>query len=360
MSEVRADNKSDMAGATKQKVLIFVVCFNDEKSIEQVLKRIPNEIIDGARFDTEILIIDNHSSDRTFYAARDFASGQSKWKFTILYNPKSQGYGANHKIGFRYAIEHNFDVVVLLHGDNRYAPEYLPEMIGPVLDNRADAVFGSRMIRKSVVLKDGMPLYKWFGNQVLSFAQNRILKSHLSEFHSGYRAYSVHAIAAVPFEHNSDGFDFDTDIIIQFLDTGKRIAEVAVPTFYGSEIAGAHGLGYAIRVIHSSILSRVIRLGIYYHPKFDYEPATNYKYKSKFGYLSSHQFAYDQVRRGSTVIDIGCGPGFMAEAWLKRGSERFLLTVKSSRRRVNTHGSVWSQILTSTILTTIQERWIIY
>lgn len=303
----------------KQKVLIFIVCFNDEKSIERLLQKIPNEILDGSLFDTELLIIDNHSSDRTFFAARDFADGRPDLKFVILYNPKSRGYGANQKIGFRYAIDHGFDAIVLLHGDNRYPPNHLPEMLNPILRNGADAVLGSRMINRRKALKEGMPLYKWLGNCVLSFAQNMILKSRLSEFHSGYRAYRVKALASVPFEHNSDGFDFDTDIIIQLLDTGKQFTEVAVPTFYGSELAGAHGLGYAIRVLHSSILSRVMRLGIYYHPKFDYEPDTNYRYKPKFGYSSSHQYAYQQVRQNSTVIDIGCGPGFMAEALAKKG-----------------------------------------
>jgi glycosyltransferase involved in cell wall biosynthesis len=313
MTEINTDNNQPPSPAqTMKKVLIFIVCYNAEKSIEAVLDRIPRDLLENKDFYAEVLIIDNHSSDRTFYAASGYAGSRPQLKVTVLYNPQSQGYGANQKIGFRYAIEHGFDAVVLLHGDNRYAPERLPEMIGPILNNRADAVLGSRMIHRLAALKDGMPLYKWIGNQVLSFVQNRILGSHLSEFHSGYRAYSISAIALIPFEHNSNDFDFDTDIIIQFLGTGKRIIEVEVPTFYGNEIAGAHGLRYAMRVVRSSILSRVMRLGIYYHPRFDYELATNYRYKEKFGYRSSHQFALDQVAAGATVLDIGCGPGFMA------------------------------------------------
>jgi glycosyltransferase involved in cell wall biosynthesis len=313
MTEIDTDNTQQPSPTqTTKKVLIFVVCYNAEKSIEAVLDLIPRDLLENRDFYTEVLIIDNHSSDRTFYAASGYASNRPQLKVTVLYNPKSQSYGANQKIGFRYAIEHGFDVVVLLHGDNRYAPERLPEMIGPILDTKADAVLGSRMIHRLAALKDGMPLYKWIGNQVLSFVQNRILGSRLSEFHSGYRAYSTSAIASIPFEHNSNDFDFDTDIIIQFLDTGKRITEVTVPTFYSSEIAGAHGLRYVMQVVRSSILSRVMRLGIYYHPRFDYEPATNYRYKEKFGYRSSHQFALDQVAAGATVLDIGCGPGFMA------------------------------------------------
>jgi glycosyltransferase involved in cell wall biosynthesis len=315
---INSDNNTQTAKG--RKVLIFVVCYKAAGSIESVLDRIPQGVWNNERFDTEVLIIDDQSPDRTFYAAEDYSRRHPRRNLTVLFNPKNQGYGANQKIGFRYALEHRFDAVVLLHGDNRYAPERLPEMIGPILDNRADAVIGSRMMQRLTALKDGMPLHKWIGNQLLTFVQNRILKSRLSEFHSGYRAYSVNAIASIPFEHNSNGFDFDTDIIIQFLDTGKTITEITVPTFYGSEIAGAHGLRYAARVIYSSILSRVMRLGIYYHPKFDYEPNTNCKYSAKFGYPSSHQFAYEQVAQGSTVLDVGCGPGFMAEALAKKNA----------------------------------------
>ena len=321
LEAIATNNNNGISQAKGKKVLIFVVCYKAEDSIESVLGRIPADVWDNERFDAEVMVIDNQSPDRTFYAAENYSKLHPHRKVIVLFNPKYQGYGGNQKIGFRYAIERGFDAIVLLHGDNRYSPECLPEMLKPILETGADAVLGSRMIRRSVALKEGMPRHKWIGNQVLTFMQNRILGSRLSEFHSGYRAYSTKAIASVPFEHNSNDFDFDTDIIIQFLDTGKHIVEVAVPTFYGNEIAGAHGLRYAMRVLHSSILSRVTRLGIYYHPKFDYEPDTNCKYKAKFDYPSSHQFAYDQVRRGSTVIDVGCGPGFMAEALTKKAAK---------------------------------------
>ena len=316
------ENKREPVPATenKKKVLIFIVCYNAEGSIESVLDRISKDIWESKSFCTEILIIDDQSSDRTFYAAEDYASRRPERKLTILYNPKNQGYGGNQKIGYCYAMKNGFDAVVLLHGDGQYAPEYLGQMVQPILDGEADAVFGSRMIHRLDALKGRMPLYKWVGNQVLTFIQNHIMRSHLSEFHSGYRAYSVPALASVPFEYNSDHFDFDTDIIIQLLDTQKRIKEIPIPTFYGDEISRVNGIKYAIRIIRACILSRMMRLGIYYHPKFDYEPASNYRYKEKFGYPSSHRFALEQVRPGATVVDIGCGPGFMAaQLALKNG-----------------------------------------
>ena len=306
------ENNINNTQNSRKRILIFIVCFNDERTIRKVLERIPAQFHDARQYYTEILIIDNHSTDRTFQAAWDFAETRPDWKFVVLYNPKSRGYGANQKICFRYAVEHNFDAVVLLHGDNRYSPESLPEILKPILNDYADAVIGSRMINKKQALREGMPFYKWIGNQVLTFLQNFILKSKLSEFHSGFRAYNVKVLASIPYEHNSDDFDFDTDILIQMMDNNKPIKEISVPTFYGREISGAHGLLYCLRVLRSSILSRVTHLGIFYHPKFDYEPSSNIRYKEKFGFPSSHQFAFDSVRQGSTVLDIGCGPGFMS------------------------------------------------
>ena len=297
----------------KKKVLIFIVCYNAEKTIASVLDRIPVEVRENEGFDTEILVIDDQSLDRTSHAAEEFARRHSGWKLTLLYNPKNQGYGGNQKIGYHYAVKNGFDVVVLLHGDSQYAPERLPEMIAPILCGVAEVVLGSRMIHRADALKGRMPLYKWVGNIVLTFLQNRILKSRLTEFHTGYRAYGVSALASLPFEQNSNYYDFDTDIIIQMLDTGKRIREISIPTFYGDEISGVNGIKYAVRILLSCLLSRVMRFGIYYHPKFDYETDAADRYRSKFGYPSSHQYAFDEVAPGSTVLDIGCGPGFMAE-----------------------------------------------
>ena len=152
--------------------------------------------------------------------------------------PHESGLWGNQKLGYHYAIKHGFDVVVLLHGDGQYAPERLPEMLQPILDNQADVVFGSRMLNKADALRGGMPVYKWVGNQILTFLQNRMLKTKFAEFHTGYRAYSVPALASIPFQFNSNYFDFDTDIIIQMVDTEKRIVEIPIPTYYGMRFRG--------------------------------------------------------------------------------------------------------------------------
>ncbi len=306
-------NKSTTPDNNKKKVLIFIVCYNAEQSIESVLDRIPKDIWENKSFSTEILIIDDQSPDQTFYTAENYSRRYPEWNLTVLYNPKNQGYGGNQKIGYFYAIKKDFDAVVLLHGDGQYAPEYLGRMIQPILDGQADAVFGSRMVHRLDALKGRMPLYKWFGNQILTFIQNHIMKSHLSEFHTGYRAYSVATLKSIPFQYNSNYFDFDTDIIIQLIDTGNRIKEIPVPTFYGDEVSRVNGIKYAMQIISSCILSKLNKMGIYYHPKFDYQSSAQCHYEEKFGYQSSHQLALDKVRAEATVLDIGCGPGFMAK-----------------------------------------------
>jgi glycosyltransferase involved in cell wall biosynthesis len=304
----------------KQKVLIFVVCYNAEAFIESVLNRIPDEVWHNERFDTAVLIIDDESGDKTFERAIDYTHRNRERNITVLHNPANQGYGGNQKIGYHYAIRNQFDVVVLLHGDGQYAPEYLGHMVAPILDGRADVVFGSRMLKKFDALRGKMPLYKWVGNQILTFLQNRILQTRLSEFHTGYRAFRVAALANIPFMHNSNYFDFDTDIIIQLLDTGQRMLEIPIPTFYGDEVSRVNGFRYGALIVRTCLLSRVMRFGIFYHPRFDYAQPDGTFYRPKFGYPSSHQFAVNHVCPDTTVLDIGCGPGFMAQALAGAGA----------------------------------------
>lgn len=302
-----------------KKVLLFVVCYNAEHTIEPVLNRIPDSVWDSPQYQTEILIIDDQSPDKTFNQAEEYRQKHPNRKITVLYNPKNLGYGGNQKVGYHYAIKYNFDVVVLLHGDGQYAPESIPAMIAPIIEMDADAVFGSRMLHRIEALKGKMPFYKWIGNQILTFIQNRVLRSSLSEFHSGFRAYRVSVLKELPFQYNADYFDFDTDIIIQLFDTGKKIKEIPIPTFYGDEICRVNGIKYAIKILRSCVLSRLNKLGLYYHPKFDYTKNSNTVYKAKFGFPSSHQFAYDLVPPQATVLDFGCGPGFMARALSSKG-----------------------------------------
>ena len=187
-------------------------------------------------------------------------------------------------------------MVALVHGDGQYAPERLPDLLTPLLSGEADAVFGSRMMKKGDALRGGMPLYKYLGNRVLTTVQNWLLGSDLSEFHSGYRVYSAAALAKIPFDRNTDQFHFDTEIIIQLIRAGMRIKELPIPTYYGDEICRVDGLKYARDVMRATLLSRVQDLGILYQRKFDVHDAP--PYKTKLEYDGSHTAALERVRGG--------------------------------------------------------------
>jgi glycosyltransferase involved in cell wall biosynthesis len=299
----------------RARVLIFVVAYEAETTLETVLARVPESLL---AHDTEVLVIDDSSRDRTFDAGVRSARG-SPHRVTVLHNPENQGYGGNQKLGYQYALRHGFDVVVLLHGDGQYAPEVIPDLLAPILDGSADAVLGSRMLEPGVARRGGMPLYKLVGNKVLTFLQNRLLGSRLSEFHSGFRAYSTAALAKIPFESNSNVFHFDTEIIIQLMLAGCRIAEVPIPTYYGDEICRVNGLRYAKDVVATTIASRLHRLNIFYDRRFDIGADTNTHYDLKLGYRSSHTAALDAVPAGARVLDIGCGPGLFDALLAEKG-----------------------------------------
>ena len=308
-------NRAGMTtGTGKKRVLIFVVAYNAERTIAKVVARIPASL---AQYHTEILVIDDGSRDQTFAEARTAQkTAGGSFPLTVLYNPVGQGYGGNQKIGFHYAIENGFDIVALLHGDGQYAPECLPDLLQPLLAGEADAVLGSRMMTRYAALKQGMPLYKFAGNKILTWIQNRVLHASLSEFHSGYRLYSVPALAALPFERNTNDYHFDTEILIQLLRAGRRLKELPIPTYYGDEIRNVKGLKYAFNVLRSTLLSRAQDYSVLYHRKFDVARPTenNPFYRSKFHFESPHSLALQRVRAGSSVADIGCAGGYVAKA----------------------------------------------
>ncbi|PYO44942.1 MAG: glycosyltransferase family 2 protein [Gemmatimonadetes bacterium] len=207
------DRETALSHETRPRLLIFIVAYNAERTIQDVLARIPHGLADD--YHVEVLVIDDSSPDQTFERGEEVRGSQTlPFKLHVLFNPINQGYGGNQKIGFHFAIERDFDFVALVHGDGQYAPECLPGLVEPLAKGEADAVFGSRMMESRGALSGGMPLYKFVGNKILTAAQNRLLRLRLSEFHSGYRVYSVDALRRIPFSLNTNDFHFDTEIII--------------------------------------------------------------------------------------------------------------------------------------------------
>ncbi|MBI4815852.1 MAG: glycosyltransferase [Deltaproteobacteria bacterium] len=299
-----------------RRLLIFVITYHADSTLEWVLDRIPSNVF--VQFDCEVLIVDDASTDRTFEIGREYQQSHPEMRMTVLRNEHNQGYGGNQKVGYAFAIANGFDYVAMLHGDGQYAPEALPELLRP-FSSGADAVFGSRMMMKGAALQGGMPLYKFLGNKVLTRAQNLMLRTNLSEFHSGYRIYRVSTLSSLPIRLNANDFHFDTEIIIQLINAGARIVEVPIPTYYGDEICRVDGLRYAKNVLLATFRNTLHRSGLLHQRRFDVEPDSNEHYTLKLGYPSSHTYAIAAVPAGAKVLDLGAGPGGLAKLLAKKG-----------------------------------------
>jgi glycosyltransferase involved in cell wall biosynthesis len=307
--------------ANKPKLLIFIVAYHAESTISMVLSRLPADKL-KRDFQVEVLVIDDQSEDKTFeVSVRERGKSAYLFPIHILYNPVNQGYGGNQKIGFHYAIENGFDYVALIHGDGQYAPEMLTELMRPFNNGEADAVFGSRMITRGGAMKGGMPIYKYIGNKILTWTQNYLLGSQLSEFHSGYRVYSIAALRRIPFDLNTSDFHYDTEIIIQLMIARQRIVELPIPTYYGDEICRVNGIKYAMQVLMATLKAKLQRYDIFYDWKYDCAPRSvkNDHYLAKLGYKSSHSLAIDSIPPNSRVLDIGCGGGYVGVELRKKG-----------------------------------------
>lgn len=230
----------------KPRIGIFIIAYNAVNHLISTLSRIPKETYDQVE---EIFVVDDCSKDNTYYAALGYKASHDVKKLTIHRNEKNQGYGGNQKVGYQYAIDRGFDIVALVHGDGQYAPECLPSLLEPLVQGEADMVFGSRMSEKGKALRGGMPLYKFVGNRILTGIQNKLSGLSLSEYHSGYRLYSTHALKKIPFQSFTNTWHFDTQIILALAERNMRIKERPIPTYYGDEICHVNGVPYALHCI---------------------------------------------------------------------------------------------------------------
>src|SRR5690242_4812426 len=303
-----------MPDGNRPRIGILVVAYNAATTLSRTLDRIPVGFRDRI---AEVIILDDASHDDTFVYGQTWAQREDTPKTVVIRHTKNLGYGGNQKAAYAVAIERKLDIVVLLHGDGQYAPEMLPEMVAPLERGECEAVFGSRMMIKGAARRGGMPLYKWLGNRVLTKAENRLLGTTLTEFHSGYRAYSVDALKALPLEHNHDGFDFDTQIIVQLVHAGMRIKEIPIPTFYGDEICYVNGVKYAKDVVKDVVEYRLAAKG-FGTPDWVAEPHGR---DFEDGDGTSHAVMMEMLagRPPSTILNLGCGDGLLAARLRERG-----------------------------------------
>ncbi len=294
------------------KILILIVAYEAERHLAEVFARIPRELFN--REDLHFLCLDDASTDAGPDSLRAWAIEHEIDNLTVLKNARNQGYGGNQKLGYRIAIDGGFDFVILLHGDGQYAPEELPNFIEAWNRTQADVVLGSRMHSTASARRGGMPLYKIAGNRVLSKFQNWITGWKLQEYHTGYRAYSTAFLQKIPFEVNSNHFHFDTEILLQAAYVDARVVEIPIPTFYGNEVCRVPGFRYAWNVVLSTLQFKMHRMGMLCSLKFRHLENGRYRDKTP-GEYTSHTLAVKIVERerAERVLDIGCGPGHVAQ-----------------------------------------------
>jgi len=234
----------------RPRIGILVVAYNAESTLRSVIARIPPDIMDKVE---EIFVFDDASQGSTHSVGREMQQERHDGKLSIYKNEVNLMYGGNQRRGYQYAMDKGLDIVVLLHGDGQYAPEVMQRLLTPLEQGRADMVMGSRMMEKGAALRGNMPAYKYVGNKVLTFLENKLIGADFTEFHSGYRAYAVHALRTIPLESMTSNWHFDTQIILEFLKRGHRIVEVPIPTYYGEEICRVNGIPYALNCVREAM-----------------------------------------------------------------------------------------------------------
>jgi glycosyltransferase involved in cell wall biosynthesis len=207
------------------KVVVVMPAFNAAKTLRMTYADLPRQVVDL------VILVDDGSSDETARIARELG-------LELFIHNRNYGYGANQKTCYREALRAGADIVVMVHPDYQYDPTLLPEIIRPLVEGAADVVLGSRLMGASPI-SQGMPWWKYYANRALTALENLVFGLHLSEYHTGYRAFRREVLECVNLQMNSDKFIFDQEILAQVVNVGLRIAEVPVPTRYFAQASSA-------------------------------------------------------------------------------------------------------------------------
>ena len=231
--------------------MVVLPAYNAERTLEQTIREL-TDLVD------ERILVDDHSSDATADLAR-------KLGLTVIVHPKNRGYGGNQKTCYAKALDAGADVVVMLHPDYQYNPLLVTPMATMIAFGVYDLALGSRILGGGA-LRGGMPLYKYISNRFLTLFQNLMMGAKLSEYHTGFRAYSRRMLEALPLDENSDDFVFDNQVLAQAVLSGARIGEISCPTRYfpeASSINFRRSAIYGLGVLRTSVLFRLAKWGIY-------------------------------------------------------------------------------------------------
>ena len=245
--------------AKKATVVVVMPAYNAAKTVEKTHGDIPIQIVD------RVILVDDASQDDTPEIARRLG-------LEVIVHLQNKGYGGNQKTCYIEALAQGADVVVMLHPDNQYDATRIPSMIRPILDGKADLVLGSRLLGgRDATLKGGMPIWKYISNRFLTTVENLAFGTHLSEMHTGFRAYSRRLLTTIPFLLNSDDFVFDSEVIAQTVACGFRITEVPVPTRYFPEASSVNfrrSLVYGLSTLNVARKYWLNKMGIRKYPIF--------------------------------------------------------------------------------------------
>jgi len=240
-----------------KKVIVVLPAYNAAKTLKITLDAIPKNIVD------DIILVDDASKDDTVEVAKSLG-------LKTFVHQKNLGYGGNQKTCYAEALKLGADIAVMVHPDFQYDPVYIPQMLEPIARGEADAVFGSRMLVRKNALAGGMPYWKYMANIFLTNLENLILGNHLSEYHSGFRAYNK-KVMQLPLNLNSNDFVFDTEIIVQIKIAGLKIQEIPIATKYfpeASQISFKRSTEYGLAILNVMRAYIFFRLGLAKYPQF--------------------------------------------------------------------------------------------
>ncbi|MBK1672471.1 glycosyl transferase family 2 [Ectothiorhodospira shaposhnikovii] len=234
------------------KIVVVLPAYNAARTLEKTWRELPRPLID------DVVLVDDASDDETLALAHDLGIPH------IVRHPVNRGYGANQKTCYRYAMDLGADIVIMLHPDYQYTPKLIPAMASIIASGLYPVVLGSRILGNGA-LPGGMPRYKYVANRALTAFQNLCTGAKLSEYHTGYRAFSARVLREIPFEHNADGFIFDNQMLCQIIQAGHGIAEVTCPTRYFPEASSIRLIPstiYGLGVVDMSVRHLLHRTGL--------------------------------------------------------------------------------------------------
>jgi glycosyltransferase involved in cell wall biosynthesis len=244
--------------AERPKIVVVMPAYNAAKTLEQTCADLPKELVDL------VILVDDGSSDDTVKVARELG-------LQVFVHNRNYGYGANQKTCYREALKAGAQVIVMVHPDYQYDPTLLPDIVRAILNGTADVVLGSRLLGANPV-SQGMPWWKFFANRFLTILENKTFDLKLSEYHTGYRAFSREILEQVNFEMNSDGFIFDQEILAQIVQVKGRIVEIPVPTRYfpaASSASFVQSTIYGFAILRLLLEFKLFKFGMRRNSRFE-------------------------------------------------------------------------------------------